>query len=123
MTLRPGTHVRMTKDCMLAMLGDCKDGIHKAAFLLIPDDPTSLACCACSIPHLIRYGNCIGILEGKVEYGPKGNPSKVGPEHYVRWLPSGRRFGYLLSELEAVPDSDLTPIPPSPGGNNLRRIQ
>jgi len=48
--------------------------------------------------HIKEFGECIGTVEGLVDYG-----TQLGPEVNVRWQPSGLRYGY-------DPDQDLTKI-------------
>lgn len=47
--------------------------------------------------HIDEFGDCVGIVEGLVDYG-----SFQGPEVDVRWLPSKLRYGYNPDDLEVV---------------------
>ncbi len=51
--------------------------------------------------HIDEFGDCIGIVEGLVNYNNDGenNPDKIGPEFNVRWQPSKLRYGYLPENL------------------------
>ena len=51
--------------------------------------------------HVSEFGDCIGIVEGYVNYNNDGenDPNKIGHEFNVRWQPSKLRYGYLLEEL------------------------
>lgn len=54
--------------------------------------------------HLREFGDCIGEVEGFVDFNNQGenDPSKVGPEAEVRWRPSMLRYGYLPELLDLV---------------------
>jgi len=51
--------------------------------------------------HIEEFGNCIGIVEGYVNYNNDGenDQNKIGPEFNVRWNPSKLRYGYLPEDL------------------------
>ena len=52
--------------------------------------------------HVDEFGDCIGIVEGFVNYNNDGenDPEKIGPELNVRWQPSNLRYGYDVENLE-----------------------
>ena len=58
-----------------------------------------------SAAHVREFGNCVGIVVGKVDYNncpttnPRWDPKKVGPEIDVRWLPSNLRYAYKPDDL------------------------
>lgn len=56
--------------------------------------------------HVKEFGECIGIVEGLVDYNNEGDepydPLKRGPEVNVRWQPSGLRYGYHPDFLKVV---------------------
>lgn len=54
--------------------------------------------------HVDEFGECIGIVEDKVNYNRDGenDPDKIGPEYNVRWYPSKLRYGYSLEQLEKI---------------------
>lgn len=47
--------------------------------------------------HVEEFGNCVGTVEGLVDYG-----DCKGPEVDVRWEPSKLRYGYDPYDLEIV---------------------
>lgn len=51
-----------------------------------------------SSEHVEEFGECIGVVEGLVDYG-NGN---YGPEVDVRWSPSKLRYAYDTKWLELV---------------------
>jgi hypothetical protein len=72
--LKRGDFVKMTQSCKDALINnDCEE-------------------------HVKEFGECIGIVEGYVDYG-----NSKGPEVDVRWLPMGLRYGY-------DPENDLIKV-------------
>ncbi len=51
-----------------------------------------------NLEHFEEFGNCTGIVEGPVSWGP----NIKGPELEVRWLPSKLRYAYLPKNLIKV---------------------
>ena len=51
--------------------------------------------------HVNEFGDCIGIVQGSVDWG-----DEVGPEVDVRWQPSDLRYCYHPNELVAVVERD-----------------
>lgn len=49
------------------------------------------------IAHVEEFGECVGIVEGLVDYN-----TYKGPEVNVRWLPSKLRYGYHPDDLIVV---------------------
>jgi hypothetical protein len=47
--------------------------------------------------HVREFGECVGIVEGPVDYG-----TQRGPEVNVRWQPSNLRYGYHPDDLERL---------------------
>lgn len=60
---------------------------YKSAALANPDNAA----------HVAEFGACVGEVVGPTDWGVT-----QGPEVDVRWLPSGLRYSYDLSELEEV---------------------
>lgn len=50
-----------------------------------------------NLPHIDEFGDCVGTVEGPVDYGVQ-----KGPELNVRWQPSNLRYGYHPDHLEEV---------------------
>lgn len=50
-----------------------------------------------SSDHVHEFGNCVGIVQGPVNYG-----TQVGPEVDVRWQPSNLRYAYHTDQLDVV---------------------
>ena len=71
--MKPGTKVRMTEEL-------------KRVFRLNN--------CAA---HVEEFGDCVGIVEGPVDYG-----TTSGPELDVRWQPSNLRYAYDPKYLRIV---------------------
>lgn len=57
-----------------------------------------------SLEHLQEFGDCIGIVEGPLDYGN----GHLGPEYDVRWYPSFLRYGYLPEDLDLLGNIDNT---------------
>jgi len=58
-----------------------------------------------SAAHVDEFGDCIGIVEGLLDYNNAGeprDPAKIGPEVDVRWQPSALRYGYHPEHLQVV---------------------
>jgi hypothetical protein len=58
-----------------------------------------------SVGHIIEFGNCVGIVQGFIDYHNDGDMldhGKIGPEVDVRWQPSNLRYAYMPEELEIV---------------------
>ena len=47
--------------------------------------------------HVVEFGNCVGIVEGYVNYG-----NQIGPEVDVQWLPSKLRYTYHPNHLSII---------------------
>lgn len=47
--------------------------------------------------HIEEFGDCIGVVEGYIDYG-----TCTGPEVDVRWQPSKLRYGYAVEDLEVI---------------------
>ena len=93
--MKPGDRVRMTESYKTAMRGTCKHRTDEVE-----------TCFKCSSDHIDEFGDSIGVIEGLLDYNNKGethDPSKVGPEFNVRWLPNNLRYGYHPDDLELVP--------------------
>lgn len=82
--MKPGTYVRMSFDLKKRLIANG------------------------SVDHVAEFGNCIGLVEGLVDYNnvpkhdPTYDPTKVGPEVDVRWLPSKLRYAYRTDDLYPV---------------------
>jgi len=70
-----GTKVRMTQDLKDGLM---KNGCHE---------------------HVEEFGECIGIVQGPVNYG-----TQKGPEFDVYWQPSNLHYAYHPKYLEIVDD-------------------
>lgn len=71
--MTPGTKVRMSDEHKQQLIiNDCKQ-------------------------HVEEFGNCVGIVEGPVDYN-----GVQGPEVDVRWEPSKLRYGYHPDSLVIV---------------------
>jgi hypothetical protein len=97
---RKGDKVRMTKAFKLELQRECATEGCK---------PDAEGVCErlCSTDHVKEFGECVGVVEGPLDYNNKGEPyvvEKVGPELNVRWQPSGLRYGYHPDQLERVPE-------------------
>lgn len=88
--IKTGDYVRMSEECKIALRKNCINE-HVGPFDSGDgaDDPGG-ECWGCSTQHIEEFGNCVGIVEGPVDFG-NGN---LGPEVDVRWLPSQLRYGY-----------------------------
>lgn len=107
----PGTRVRMTEAFKAKMRGACLPGKH----VFDPGDPgydpemPDEGCVKCSTDHVEEFGECVGVVDGPVDYNscepghPDYDESKVGPEVDVRWKPSNLRYGYHADDLEVIP--------------------
>lgn len=73
-----------------------------------PFPPSDGYCFNCSRDHVEEFGDCVGIVQGPVDYNnvppdhPEYDPRSVGPEVDVRWQPSNLRYGYHPDELELI---------------------
>jgi hypothetical protein len=71
--MKKGTRVKMSEDLKAALRSNgCDD-------------------------HVREFGNCIGIVEGPVDYG-----SSQGPEVDVRWQPGSLRYAYHPDQLVKI---------------------
>ena len=52
--------------------------------------------------HVTEFGDCVGVVEGLVDYG-----SSKGPEVDVRWKPAGWRYAYHPRDLEVVTTQNI----------------
>jgi hypothetical protein len=99
----PNRLVRMSPSCKVRMLGKCLPGNHEDGFSI--ED-----CINCSMGHIDEFGDCVGLIEGFVDFNdvdrehPDWLPNRVGPEVNVRWQPSNLRYAYHPEDLDWVED-------------------
>jgi len=99
-----GTLVRMSAALKAKMRAGCAPGKHVAEVIDGADD----TCFACSLGHVLEFGESVGVVQGPVDYNnvpaddPRYDPHKVGPGVDVRWLPDMLRYGYAVEDLEEV---------------------
>lgn len=88
MKTKKGMRVMMSPALKAALRGKCGEaGKHLG--------PTcENTCWGCSSAHVDEFGDCVGIVEGPVDYG-----TQKGPEVEVLWLPSRLRYGYHPDQL------------------------
>ncbi len=57
-----------------------------------------------SAAHVSEFGNCVGVVEGKVRYPSVdcAGKFKTFSEVDVRWKPSGLRYSYFPKDLVRV---------------------
>lgn len=102
--MKSGDRVRMSEALKAKLRGRCLGGIHVDE----PNPPFDGRCVNCSTEHLEEFGECIGIVQGPLDYNnvppghPDYEPDKVGPEVDVRWQPSNLRYGYHPDDLELI---------------------
>lgn len=93
--MKKGTRVRMSEELKRALRGKCGEaGRHLGPFDPGEGDDPGGDCWGCSSPHVEEFGDCVGIVEGLVDFG-----TSKGPEVNVRWLPSKLRYGYHPDQL------------------------
>jgi hypothetical protein len=103
--LRKGDRVRMTPALKAKMRGDCRPGAHVGLTEPDPEQPDD-GCLRCSTGHIEEFGECVGIVDGAVDFNnckpgdPEYDETKLGPEIDVRWQPSNLRYGYPPEDLE-----------------------
>lgn len=91
--LKSGDLVRMSESLKAKLRGKCGDaGKH-----LGPFDPETQDCYGCSSAHVEEFGDCVGVVQGPLDYG-----SQRGPEVDVSWKPSNLRYGYAPEDLVGV---------------------
>ena len=105
MTIKIGDRVKMTDAFKSKIRGRCLPGNHVDPF--VKDQPDD-GCLSCSTAHIEEFGNCIGVVEGLIDYNNIApdhhdyDPKKIGPEWDVRWQPSNLRYAYASEDLEVV---------------------
>jgi hypothetical protein len=57
-----------------------------------------------------EFLNCIGVVEGLVDYGTHEGEKILGPEFDVRWRPSNLRYGYKANELVKLSDDEVATL-------------
>lgn len=88
MKTKKGMRVMMSPALKAALRGECgKAGKH-----LGPSCEGD--CWGCSSAHVDEFGDCVGLVEGLIDYG-----TQKGPEVEVLWLPSRLRYGYHPDQL------------------------
>lgn len=92
-TIMPGTRVRMSDELKRVLRGRCGEaGAHIGPF-----DDVDSDCFACSSAHVDEFGECVGIVQGKMF--PDVDDA---PEVNVIWTPSGLCYGYDPAMLAVV---------------------
>ncbi len=98
--MTPGTRVRMKESLKAKLRGPCAVR-HQA-------EVENGSCMYCSSGHLAEFGDCVGVVQGPVDYNncKPGEPgydlAKIGPEVDVRWEPTNLRYAYASEDLEVV---------------------
>lgn len=89
----PGTRVRMSEELKRLLRGRCGEaGAHVGPFDDVDGD-----CFGCSSAHVDEFGDCVGIVQGKMF--PDVDDA---PEVNVIWMPSRLRYGYDPKALDVV---------------------
>lgn len=102
----PGTRVRMSEELKRLLRGRCGEaGAHIGPF----DDGD---CFGCSSAHVDEFGECVGIVQGKMFPDVDDEP-----EVNVIWMPSMLRYGYDPAMLDVV-----TMLRPSHEGASAEKI-
>jgi hypothetical protein len=57
-----------------------------------------------------EFLNCIGVVEGLVNYGVYEGEVILGPEIDVRWRPSNLRYAYKANELVKLSDDEVATL-------------
>jgi len=100
-----GDRVRMSEALKKQLRGKCGEaGQHIGPF-----DTPAEDCWGCSTGHVEEFGDCIGVVDGLVDYNYDSrsahDPERVGPELDVRWQPSNLRYAYHPNQL--IPADDV----------------
>lgn len=99
MKVKKGTKVRMSPALKTALRGKCGEAGKHLGPMCEGD------CWGCSSAHVEEFGDCVGIVEGLVDFNnckpkdPAYDKRKLGPEVDVRWQPSKLRYGYHPDQL------------------------